>query len=100
MTHQIKFTVALFTMISSILAAQPRTDEGLQLKTLDGHPMQYFVSLPKGWTPSKKWPVVLVLEAAEKEYKINAHRFIDARGDMPFIIVAPIHTNNGNQGRR
>lgn len=62
--------------------------------------MQYFVALPDGWSPSKKWPVVVVLEAAEKEYKTNAQRFVDARGDMPFIIVAPIHTNNGNQGRR
>jgi len=100
MGAQIKFIFALLTVISTITFAQPESKDAIQLKKLDGHPMQYYISLPKGWSASKKWPVVMVLEAAEKEYKVNAQRFIDAREDMPFIIVAPIHTNNGNQGRR
>ncbi|HRI78687.1 MAG TPA: hypothetical protein PLR06_04050 [Cyclobacteriaceae bacterium] len=64
------------------------------------HPMQYYLSVPKGWNASRKWPVVVVLEAAEKDFKANAERFISTRGDLPFIIVAPINTNNGNAGRR
>jgi predicted peptidase len=69
------------------------------LKTSKSHPMQYYVSTPKGWTATKKFPVVILFEAAEKEYKKNIERFIVARGEAPFILVQPIHTNNGSQGR-
>jgi len=62
--------------------------------------MMYYVSLPQNWTASKSWPVVVVLEAAEKEFKKNAARFVEARGSAPFILVAPLNTNNGNQGRK
>ena len=83
-----------------LLMTQSVTAQKLQLKTATGHPMQYYVSLPDGWNASTKWPIVFVMEAAEKEYKLNAERFVSARGKMPFILVAPIHTGNGNQGRR
>ncbi|HWA25123.1 MAG TPA: hypothetical protein VG734_05560 [Lacunisphaera sp.] len=69
-------------------------------RVADGHPIQYWVSLPKQWSASRDWPVVVVLEAAEKEYEVNARRFADARGDRPFIIVAPYIVSNGNQGLR
>ena len=72
----------------------------LQLKTAKRHPMMYYISLPQNWTPSKSWPVVVILEAAEKEFKKNAERFVEARGSTPFILVAPLNTNNGNQGRK
>jgi poly(3-hydroxybutyrate) depolymerase len=88
----------LFVSIFSL--SQNPYVKNLELKTANGHPMQYYISLSDGYTTTKKWPVVLVLEAAEKEYKANAERFVSARGKMPFIILAPIHTNNGNQGRR
>lgn len=72
----------------------------LQLKTANGHPMMYYISLPQNWTPEKSWPVVFVLEAAEKEFRKNAALFAEARGALPFILVAPVNTNNGNQGRK
>jgi len=72
----------------------------LRLKTAKGHPMMYFLSLPENWTASKRWPVVVVLESAAKEFKKNAERFVEARGNAPFILVAPLNTNNGNQGRK
>jgi poly(3-hydroxybutyrate) depolymerase len=72
----------------------------LSLQKTKDHPIQYYLSLPQGWSKAKTWPVVVVLEAADKEYQKNAERFVAARGAMPFILVAPINTNNGNQGRR
>ena len=77
-----------------------QTNNDLQPIKCENHPMQYFLSLPKNWSKARQWPVVVVLEAADKEYKKNAERFISTRGDMPFILVAPFNTNNGNQGRR
>jgi poly(3-hydroxybutyrate) depolymerase len=72
----------------------------LTLAKAEKHPMQYYLSLPQGWSNNKTWPVVVVLESAAKEYKANAERFMMARGKRPFILVAPINTNNGSQGRR
>jgi poly(3-hydroxybutyrate) depolymerase len=86
-------------VIASSVSAQSAPDE-TKLLSATGHPMQYYVSLPKGWSASKKWPALVIFEAAEKEYKTNLERFVAARGDLPFILIAPIHTNNGNQGRR
>ena len=88
----------LLFFISPILAPDP-TNAGVLLKTAKGHPMQYYVSLPKGWDGKTKFPVVILFEAASKEYKKNIERFVLARGDRPFILVQPIHTNNGSQGR-
>ncbi len=69
-------------------------------KTASKHAMQYFVSLPKNWRADRSWPIVIAVEAAEKEFKENAKRFAEARGDLPFIIVTPINVTNGNAGQR
>lgn len=89
---------ALLGLFVFAVHAQERGD--LRLQKADGHLMQYYVSLPQGWTADREWPVVVIAEAAEKEYKVNAERFIRARGSMPFIIVAPVTTTNGRQGYR
>ncbi|MBX7150097.1 hypothetical protein K1X84_00555 [bacterium] len=78
-----------------VLSAQ---DHGLKLLTAENHPMQYYVSLPNNWNTADTWPMVVVLEAAEKQYKENLIRFVDARGNMPFILVAPFIVTNGRQG--
>jgi hypothetical protein len=72
----------------------------LVLKKLDDHPIQYFISLPNHWSTQTKWPVVLVLSDAEKQFKRDAQQFMDAGKDLPFIIVTPFITTNGNQGHR
>lgn len=76
---------------------QPGT---LELKKASNHPIQYYLSLPANWSSKSKWPIVIVLEAAEKQFKTNAERFIAVRKDMPFIIVAPFITTNGQQGHK
>jgi len=93
----------IFNKLTILMVLSPVLGLGqgdLQLKTATGHPMMYYISLPQNWTAEKSWPVVFILEAAEKEFKKNAERFVNARGSMPFILVAPINTNNGNQGRK
>jgi len=91
--------IILLTAVFGFSVASAQTTP-LELVKASNHPIQYYVSLPKGWDPSRKWPVAVVLEAAEKDYKVNAERFVSTRGNLPFILVAPINTNNGNQGRR
>jgi predicted peptidase len=92
--RSIIIAILLFLKVTGIYAQSTR----LELKKASGHPMQYYISLPNGWTANKKWPVVIAVEAAEKEFKKNAERFIAERKDMPFIIVVPINTTNGQQG--
>jgi poly(3-hydroxybutyrate) depolymerase len=90
-----KAIIVLLLLQMSTTYGQPAT---LELKKASNHPIQYYVSLPANWSSKSKWPVVIVLEAAEKQFKTNAERFITARKDMPFIIVAPFITTNGQQG--
>jgi len=89
--------VVLLLLKMNTIYGQPAT---LQLKKASNHPIQYYISLPVNWSSKLKWPVVIVLEAAEKQFKTNAERFITARKDMPFIIVAPLITTNGQQGHK
>jgi len=70
------------------------------LRSLAGHSMQYYVVRPEGWSPARKWPVVVAVEAAEKEFRLNAERFAAAGRKLPFIIVTPITVTNGNAGHR
>jgi hypothetical protein len=91
--------IAFFIFLANADAQSQRKDSVI-LQTASTHPMQYYVSLPDGWTKEKQWPVVLVIEAADKEYRENALRFVRARKKMPFIIVAPYNVNNSRSGRR
>lgn len=89
-----------FLLLISNLSAQKPSLDSLELKSATGHPMQYFISLPAQWTKEKEWPMVVIIESADKEYRENALRFVRARGEMPFILIAPFNVNNSRQGRR
>jgi predicted peptidase len=91
-----QFCLAL--LLTSVVSVNAQSQ--IELKKASGNAMQFYLSLPDGWSNKKQWPVLVILEAAEKEFKKNTERFTEARGSLPFIIVAPIHVNNGNQGRR
>src|SRR5689334_5191034 len=84
-----------FTTSSPVHAAQPP-----QLKTASTHPIQYYLSLPEGWTNTKKWPVVVVIDSAQREFLQAATAFAQARGTRPFILVTPLVVTNGGAGFR
>ncbi len=56
----------------------------LQALTASTLPMQYFASLPKGWSAAKSWPVVMVVPDAGRDFKGNLAAFVRARKDLPF----------------
>ena len=60
------------------------------LKTARSNPMQYYVSPPDGWTPDKKWPILVTVNGANHSFFDIARTFVRARNNLPFIIVAPI----------
>ena len=71
-----------------------------QLKTASTHPIQYYLSLPEGWTTGRKWPVVVVIESADREFLDAAAAFAKARQHQPFIVVTPLVVTNGGAGYR
>lgn len=71
-----------------------------ELKTAASHPIQYYVSLPKDWNGQRTWPVVIIIEAAEREFLKMLNVFEKARGDRPFILVTPLVTTNGGANYR
>jgi poly(3-hydroxybutyrate) depolymerase len=75
-------------------------DEIPQLRTASTHPIQYYLSLPEGWTAEKKWPVVVVIESADRDFLAAATAFAKARQHQPFILVTPLVVTNGGAGYR
>jgi poly(3-hydroxybutyrate) depolymerase len=71
-----------------------------QLKTATSNPIQYYLSLPEGWTAGKKWPVVVVIESANREFLEAATAFALARQHRRFILVTPLVVTNGGAGFR
>jgi dienelactone hydrolase len=86
-------TLSLCTLLALTSSAQ-------ELKTATGHPMQYYLSLPQNWTASKKWPVVVIIESANRQFQSTAGTFARARQSMPFILVAPLVVTNGGSSYR
>ena len=75
---------ALLLPVLSLKAGTPVTHH--QAKA---HPMRYHLALPDGWVPGRRWPVVVVIPDAHRDFEANLRRFIAARGARPFILVAP-----------
>ena len=86
------------TTVTPVLAVH--ASEPPQLKTASSHPIQYYLSLPEGWVAGKKWPVVVVIESADREFLQAATAFAQARGHQPFILVTPLVVTNGGAGYR
>ena len=71
-----------------------------KLQTATTHPIQYYLSLPEGWTADKRWPVVVVIESADRDFLQAANNFALARQHRPFILVTPLVVTNGGTGYR
>ena len=86
--------------VSCMSATSVHASEAPQLKTASSHPIQYYLSLPEGWTTAKKWPVVVVIESADRDFFQAATVFAQVRGRRPFILVTPLVVTNGGSGYR
>lgn len=62
--------------------------------------MQYYISLPQGWTALRRWPVVVVIESANRQFEETLSIFEKARKDLPFILLTPLVTTNGGANYR
>jgi predicted esterase len=65
------------------------------LKSCTSHPMKYYLSLPEGWTATKKWPVYVAVEGAGSNF-LGAIGGARGNGNDTFIIVTPCGFTNTN----
>jgi dienelactone hydrolase len=78
--------VALSAPAGSASGADPVT---ISAHRASGHPMRYHLALPSGWTADHRWPVLVAIPDANRDFEANLARFVRARGDRPYILVAP-----------
>ena len=89
-----------FLTLSLTSVTLVQKSEPPQMKTASSHPIQYYLSLPEGWVAGKKWPVVVVIESADREFLQAATAFAQARGHRALILVTPLVVTNGGSGYR
>lgn len=100
MTH---WLAARCTLMALMMAEQvpvaagesPQVPAVPPVQTATTHPMKYYVSLPKNWSPNQKWPV-LVAPSAHYGDKAKSFAMFTAQRDARkagFIIVAPFVIN-------
>ena len=78
---------ALLCIVGAAVATAPPS--AITMHRAGAHAMRYHVALPTGWTREKTWPVVVVIPDAGREFVANLRAFVAARGDRPFLLVAP-----------
>ena len=66
------------------------------LRPAVGHPMKYYLSLPRGWKREGTWPIAVSVDGRLSAFARNAATFHRARGDLPFILVTPVTLSNTN----
>jgi hypothetical protein len=62
--------------------------------------MRYHLALPSGWKADRTWPVLVVIPDAGREFEANLASFVKARGNRPYILVAPEVLSCGGAGSR
>lgn len=51
--------------------------------------MRYHLAMPAAWKEGLEYPVLVVIPDAARDFEVNLSRFVRARADRPYILVAP-----------
>jgi dienelactone hydrolase len=85
----IRFVIAACISVAVATAAHGADSTLTTAHQATKSPMRYHVALPRGWVANREWPVLVVIPDAARNFTENLERFVHARGDRPFILVAP-----------
>jgi pimeloyl-ACP methyl ester carboxylesterase len=80
------FAIAIVGLIASTSSGSPIEPT---TRTASTHPMRYHVALPAGWSADREWPVLVAIPDAGRAFEGNLLAFVRARGNRPYILVAP-----------
>lgn len=96
----LRFLIAWFAIPTLAIAATVPGPAAISVHRAGTHPMRYHLALPSGWSASTEWPVLVVIPDAGREFRTNLEQFVIARGDRPYILVAPEVLSCGGAGSR
>lgn len=70
------------------------------LRTAKSHPIQYWLSLPAGWSPDRTWPVLVTADGAGHNWEGSCKWFAAERdkNSLPFIVVSLVRLNPKDYG--
>jgi poly(3-hydroxybutyrate) depolymerase len=92
--------IRLATLVAYMTTLGMRPPTEPRLETASTHPMQYYVSLPDGWTPQRQWPVLIAIDGSGKDFLDMARLYAHAAAGTPFVIVSPVVLTNGGTNLR
>jgi hypothetical protein len=95
--HAVAAAYAIVAMALTAHGAVPAPTSAHRTTT---HAMRFHLALPQGWVASRSWPVLVVIPDAGREFEGNLMQFVRARGDRPYILVAPEVLSCGGAGSR
>lgn len=87
--RRIAFLFALCWMTTTATTAHATEASTSKVQKPAHHPMRYHVALPPGWKPDRTWPVLVVIPDAARDFVANLERFVQVRGNRPYVLVAP-----------
>ena len=82
-------TLALIAVVTVFPPEAAGSDSPITAQQAATHGMRYHLALPHGWTADRPWPVLVVIPDAHRDFAANLARFVSARGQRPYILVAP-----------
>jgi len=85
--------------LAFVLALAPGLQPGAAAHTAAPHRMRYHLALPTGWSKEHEWPVLVVIPDAHRDFVANLQKFVAARGNRPYILVAPEVLTSGGTNR-
>jgi hypothetical protein len=92
MSLRVRVLVALLAVgvvVTTTLAADVADLPAISTHRATTHPMRYHIALPHGWNADHTWPVLVVIPDATRAFVGNLEQFAGARGDRPYILLAP-----------
>lgn len=85
-----------FCFLAAVARCQDPAPPKPDLKTEPTSGIQYYLSLPKSWSPGTTWPILVAIDGAGHNFPSCFGSFVNARGARPFIVVVPCVSSNGN----
>jgi len=83
------FLTGFFALSAVALAAGSGDTAAITVQQAPAHPMRYHLALPVSWRADSEWAVLVVIPDAHRDFAANLARFARARGNRPYILVAP-----------
>jgi hypothetical protein len=82
---------AVALLVLALLTRPIQAKDAIHLKQAGSHPIRYYLSLPEHHDAHlhKPWPILICVPGVDADFRGLLLRYQQARGDRPFVLVAP-----------